>query len=1235
VRKLFILFSLLAFNLSFLFAQQAGLPPLHGNALEFIPNKGQVADMSGKVRPDILYHCPAGNLQIFLREKGLSYVILSPHKNNAARPGISPMDSLTLCRVDMDFVGAIAPTTETSFPTEGYMNFFLPQCPSGVTRVKGYNEITYKNMYPNIDIVYAGTITKGLKYSVVVNPGGDASGIKMRYTGAENILITSDGKLEIAAITGKMTQYIPSIYQDINGTRVEVKGSYELISKKNGQTTIGFKITHYNKAYPLIIDPWWSTYVGGSYNDYGYGSAFDNNNDLLVSGATGDIDFPVTPGVFQTSNKGAAGNTEVFIIKFSASGKRIWATYYGGNSGSGQDVGYGIAADASNNVIFTGATSSLNFPVSAGAFQTTNNGTSGCLFCASNNAFIVKLDPTGTIRYWATYYGGNDWTTAYGLAIDPSDNIAIGGTSTSKTLPVSAGCFQSVAGSTNPAIEDAFAAEFSPAGALLWGTYVGGSLAEWGDGIAVSKAGDIYLTGSTQSNDYPTSGGAFQTVFGGGGGWGDGFLIKFNSAGTMQWSTYMGGSKDDGGHGVGVDGNNDVVVGGLSLSTDFPVSAGAYQTTNMNVLKYNLRGDFLIKFNSIGTMKWSTYSNVNTENGAQSLAIDEHNNIYVTDDIEYGNIKDTPKAASPPIPGCAFDKAFNTNNVTPVDVSGGEDNFISKFNPNGFMICQTYLGGSGADEHEAFSKNIDVKNCRMAITGGTSGAYIISQGAFMTTDPETATAGFTAYVTDLNTFACGDTNPVLTITNSLASGCSPKINYHADICDSNDMAGITFSWTFTGGTPSTGMGQTVTGITYPTAGTYPVTVTLLACSSPIDSTTKSVSVPAGFTATVVITPPTCGSTGSAIANPVGGVSPYTYNWSNGATTQTDTGLVAGTYTCVIGTTTFCPDTVIFTVVNSSTLTISAAATKDSICSGNSTTLTATGGGTYAWSNGMTSSTISVTPGSTATYTVSVINGSCKKDTTIKITVNPSPTPTINSTQHLCGGGSTPLTASGGTTYAWTPATGLSSTSISNPIATPATTTTYTVTISKGSCSVKDSVTVIVAPPATGNTCCDTTINAGGNALLVVTSSGKGSTYLWSPGAGLSCTNCPNPIATPSVTTTYTVIITDSNGCIRKDSVIVTIIPEVCGEVFIPNAFSPNGDHENDILYAYGNCIKTLDFSVFDRWGNKVFETNDRTQGWDGKYNGMPMNTGTYVYYLQAVLIDNSTISKKGNVTLVR
>ena|GEM_PF-2269985 len=164
-------------------------------------------------------------------------------------------------------------------------------------------------------------------------------------------------------------------------------------------------------------------------------------------------------------------------------------------------------------------------------------------------------------------------------------------------------------------------------------------------------------------------------------------------------------------------------------------------------------------------------------------------------------------------------------------------------------------------------------------------------------------------------------------------------------------------------------------------------------------------------------------------------------------------------------------------------------------------------------------------------------------------------------------------------------------------------------------------------------CCNTSISSGNTVVLNATPANN---YSWSPSIGLSCTNCQSPLATPTVTTMYYVKVSDGAECSAIDSVLITVNESVnCGNLFVPDAFSPNKDGENDVLYVRDNCIATLDFVIFDRWGNKVFETENINKGWDGTYKGQPMNTGTYVYYLKGTLQDGTAVEKKGNVALIR
>jgi len=219
----------------------------------------------------------------------------------------------------------------------------------------------------------------------------------------------------------------------------------------------------------------------------------------------------------------------------------------------------------------------------------------------------------------------------------------------------------------------------------------------------------------------------------------------------------------------------------------------------------------------------------------------------------------------------------------------------------------------------------------------------------------------------------------------------------------------------------------------------------------------------------------------------------------------------------------------------------------------------------------------------------------------------------------CPGTQLTLTADGGNQYHWS--TGNTTSSI---IVYPGGNTMYKVGVTNNGCMD----TIFVKLNSTGNVCCDSSIIRGKNVQLI--SSGGGS-YTWNPPSGLSCDTCPNPVASPTRTTTYTLTVTSDSGCVSTKYVTIDVS---CGDVFIPNAFSPNESH-NNILYVHGSCIQNLYFIIYDRWGNKMFESDSPEIGWDGNHNGAAMNTGTYMYYAKATLYDGSTIEKHGNVTLVR
>jgi gliding motility-associated-like protein len=328
----------------------------------------------------------------------------------------------------------------------------------------------------------------------------------------------------------------------------------------------------------------------------------------------------------------------------------------------------------------------------------------------------------------------------------------------------------------------------------------------------------------------------------------------------------------------------------------------------------------------------------------------------------------------------------------------------------------------------------------------------------------------------------------------------------------------------------------------------------------------------------------------------------------------------------------CSATATVTVIVNERPQAAVTASATSICIGTAVSITASGGGTYSWNTGSIAGNINVSPDSTTHYTVTVSNGICPADTGITITVNKPPILTISPAQTICAGSTVTLNANGASTYSWSPSTGLTANNISNPGASPLIQTTYTVQGFNGICKSKDSVQVNVTPLPTAIACCSTTILDGNSAPLQVNAGPAGTTYSWSPPAGVASDTIPSTTSSPSQTTTYTITVT-SGKCSARDSVIITV--DIPCNIFVPNAFSPGGEGMNTKAYVFGLCIKQMDFAIFDKWGNKIFETTDQSAGWDGIYLGQPMDTGDYFYSLKVTTNANQTIQKKGDINLLR
>ncbi|MBM4259401.1 MAG: choice-of-anchor D domain-containing protein [Deltaproteobacteria bacterium] len=345
----------------------------------------------------------------------------------------------------------------------------------------------------------------------------------------------------------------------------------------------------------------YATLVGGTNDDVGWGIVVDGSGSAYVSGQTGSANFPTTPGVVRQTSGGAI---DAFVVKLNPTGTAFgYATFLGG---SGSDVGYALTVDVSSNVYVTGDTGSANFPTVSGPARLASGG--------SLDAFVVKLNATGTSVGYTTFLSGNANDTAYGIALDGSSNVYVTGDTASSNFPVTPGAVQQNFGGSR----DAFVAKLNPAGTPVFATYLGGSGIDFGLGIAVDGGGNMTVAGDARSANFPVTSDAVQPVFGGGVSFGDGFVAQLSPSGTsVLYATYLGGSADDAAFGVVVDGSSNVYVTGGSRSVNFPVTAGSRQVTNAG-----LQDIFIVKLlpNALMSVDKSVLSFPNTAVGsAQDL----------------------------------------------------------------------------------------------------------------------------------------------------------------------------------------------------------------------------------------------------------------------------------------------------------------------------------------------------------------------------------------------------------------------------------------------------------------------------------------------------------------------------------------------------------------------------------------------------------------------------------------
>lgn len=548
------------------------------------------------------------------------------------------------------------------------------------TDVPNYGKVRFAAVYPGVDLVYYGN-QRRLEYDFVVAPAADPGAITLRFAGAERVEIDPQGELALQTGAGEVRWHKPVIYQEINGVRQTVDGRY--IQK--AENSVGFEIASYDPRSALVIDPVldYSTYLGGTSNDLGNGIAVDATGNAYVVGTTFSTNFPVSVGAFQTVGTGY----DAFVAKFNSAGSRVYATYLGG---ADTDTGVGVAVDALGNAYVTGVTRSLDYPVTLSAFQAAYQGGVGRL-----DTYVAKLNPTGNALLYSTYLGGTDDDIAMGIAVDssntPNGNVYVTGNTTSTNFPTLNGFARSGYGYVT-----ALNTTRSGISSLVYSTYLGNVTSH---AIAADLSGNVYVTGQVLCDD-TNPGSAFQNC---------GvlntspFVMKIlttgsNSSLSLIYTQILdaGSGQTSVGTGIAVDSAApaNIYVTGYTNSLVFPgAAASTIQNTNQGG-----NDAFVVKLNNAGTLMYSTYLGGHGDEQPNAIAVDTVGNAYVTGQTNSGD--------------------FPSVNAIQSSFGGGPlDAFVAKINPLGTALkYSTYLGGVGSD----WGAGIAADSSGAYITGGTS-----------------------------------------------------------------------------------------------------------------------------------------------------------------------------------------------------------------------------------------------------------------------------------------------------------------------------------------------------------------------------------------------------------------------------------------------------------------------------------------------------------------------------------
>lgn len=1113
-----------------------------------------------------------------------------------------------------EFVGAnIEAETSHQYPTRSYYNFFKGQDKSRwVQGMKGYNHIFYQDLYPGVDLRFWEE-NQSMKYEFKVAPGSDPSQIAVKYHWMDKLYLTKSGNLVAETDLGEVEEQRPFVYQIKNGKIVEVSSAFVL--DKESQT-VTYELGDYDEDLELVIDPFlvFATYNGAESDNFGMTATYGYDGTAYAAGMLYGSNYPITgPSWNSTPNitllnasasaatgaGGTYGIADVFLSKFSADGNDLlWTNILGGGDNNiGTETCHSLICDTSNNIYLYGVTSSVDFPLE-NEFQSTHQG--GSALSYSSNAFTA--DAQGTDIY-VSKFSADGLTLMGSTYIGGSDNDGV------SYLPSSGGY-------SSPTHFDSL-------------TYNYGD--QFRGEIMLDSLNNIIVASCTRSTDFPTES-PFQPVIG---GFQDGVVFKINAdfSSGMEWSSYFGGSQNDACYSVKLDSSFNFIVGGGTSSTDLPGTIGGLNPTYQG----GSADGFICKLSPDGlVIDQSTYIGTASYDQVFFVEVDRWDNVYMVGQSEgampvtagvwsEANGKQFIQKINPELTGIEYSTVF------------GQGNDVPDLSPSAFLVdvCgNVYVSGWGSELFEVDPLMNDMYTTSDAFQDSSPNGHDFYLIVF---EREAVDVLYASYMggDDSNEHVDGGTSrfdKYGIVYQSVCGGCGANSDFPTGAASGVEWSGINesgncnnlvFKFDFEIVPVAKFSVDTLEGCA-------PLTINIT--NNTIDLDSFQWIFPPGVT---VIT---------------GGEDP------------TIEILEPGNYEIILEITdTICNLTDTAKQILQVYPPLELEVPDDTIICGDpgAMTFTANSFGTATeiiWGTDLSfspplntpgvDSSITITPTGAITYYVMATNGFSYCDLLDSVQVIfVDGAIQLQADTTICWGTEPDLTvwnnlpAGIGVNYDWEPDEFILGPDNESTVTINNTSSGWfyvTATTSLG-CVVEDSVFVTVTgfDPTTVSATADP-IAVPINGTTTLTAMPPGHSYSWTPVEGVANPTSQITDAVVTQTTEYEVTITDGI-CNYKGKVIVEALEFVCGDVYVyvPNAFTPDGNNENDMLFVLGQNIEEMEWKIFDRWGEKVFESNDQSVGWDGLFRDKPVDPDVYMYHLKVTCAGGDENLIKGNITVIR